>query len=88
LEKFFKVSLKSDNFSGLGHLINYIEKFRVDIGSWNMERFKPALDFYLNSSFNMSNIMIFTKFYTNHHQSRLAKANASRQAKKQSKDEK
>jgi hypothetical protein len=56
-------------------LINYIEKFRVDIGSWNIERFKPALDFYLNRSFNISNIMIFTKFYTNYHQSRLAKAN-------------
>ena len=66
LEKFFVQSLKRDNFDGLGHLANYIERNQIDIARWEIGRFRPALDFYLNTSFDMNKLLTFTRFYVHY----------------------
>jgi len=71
LNKFYQQSLQTDNFNGLGHLLTYVEKYGVDIGEWNLSKFKGALDFHLNQRFNLNNVLIFTKYYTCFHQCRL-----------------
>jgi len=44
-----------------------MEKNSIDISNWDLNRFRPALDFYLNSSFNIDNVLTFSKFYTYFH---------------------
>lgn len=73
LQQFYSQSLSSDNFNGLGHLLTYIEKFGVDISQWSLGKFKSALEFYLNHKFNLTNILIFTKYYTHINQLRFRK---------------
>lgn len=75
LEKFFEASLQSDNFEGLASLINYLEANAVDIAQWDMTRFRSALDFYLNHSFNLNNVLTFTRFYSHHVRSALSQPN-------------
>jgi len=73
LNKFYEKSLLSNNFNGLGHLMTYLEQYRLDISEWNMGKFKTPLDFNLNVKPNMSNVLIFTKYYTYYHQCRMNK---------------
>jgi hypothetical protein len=35
----------------------------VPIGDWNISRFRSAINHYLNVDFNLSKVMIFSKFY-------------------------
>jgi len=51
--------------------LTYVEKYGVDISEWNLEAFKTPLDFHLNQSLNLTNVLIFTKYYTYLHQCRL-----------------
>lgn len=76
-QQFYTQSLKSDNFAGLAHLLTYVEKYGVDISSWNLGSFKSALDFHLNQRPNINNVLIFTKYYTYYYGCRLAKESRS-----------
>jgi len=73
LRQFFEQSVSSDNFHGLGFLMSYLEKFRVDISEWNLSVFKRALDFHLNERFHLNSVLIVSKFYTYFHGCRLQK---------------
>lgn len=64
LQRFYENSLKKDNFDGVAYLTNYCENHSVDVTQWNLSSFHSALDYYLNVNFNISKLMIFTKFYT------------------------
>lgn len=64
LEQYFELSLSLDNFEGLAQLIIYLERNDVDISSWKMSRFRSALDFYLNYTFDLNKVLTFTRFYT------------------------
>jgi len=72
LEDFFEQCLKIDNFDGLAYLADYVEGNNVDTTAWDLNRFRSALNFYLNHSFNLNKIMTFTRFYV--HQAKLALA--------------
>ena len=55
-------------------MINYLETNSVDISQWDMTRFRSALDFYLNHSFNLNNVLTFSRYYVQHARSGLAQA--------------
>lgn len=63
LESFFSQSVKLDNFDGLAYLASYCETHNIDVSGWNMDRFRSAVDFYLNHAFNLNKILTFTRFY-------------------------
>lgn len=63
LEKFFGQCLKHDNFDGLAYLASYVETHDVDISKWKMNKFRSALNFYLNHAFNLNKLMTFSRFY-------------------------
>lgn len=73
LNQFYEKSLLSNNFNGLGHMMTYLEQYNLDISEWNLAKFKTPLDFNLNVKPNLSNVLIFTKYYTYFHQCRMAK---------------
>lgn len=73
LSRFFEQSLSRDNFNGLAHLAAYAENFNIDISSWQISKFRPALDFYLNHSPDLNKILTFVRFYTQYANSRLRK---------------
>lgn len=53
--------------------MTYLEQYNLDISEWNLAKFKTPLDFNLNVKPNLSNVLIFTKYYTYFHQCRMAK---------------
>lgn len=55
-------------------MIAYVEQHQIDISSWDLNHFKSALDFYLNTKFDMNNLFTFTKFYTYFHTCKLRNA--------------
>ena len=63
LNQFFEKSLAKDNFDGLAHLASYIERYQVDISKWEVSRFRSAIDFYLNHSFDINKILTFSRYY-------------------------
>ena len=63
LEAFFRDSLASDNIDGVAHLVNYANRYDVDVSSYPIQRFRAGLDYYLNKNFNLNKVMTFTKFY-------------------------
>ena len=71
LSKFFDQSLKRDNFAGLAQLANFVEKYDIDISTFDMSKFRPALDFYLNHTFDMNKILTFSRFYTHYARSAM-----------------
>ena len=73
LRQFYEQSLQSSNFSGLGHMMSYLEKYGVDISEWSMGSFKGPLEYSLNTRFNLSSVLVFTKYYTYFHDCRLRK---------------
>ena len=64
LGHFFEQSLSRDNFNGLAHLATFTEEFEIDISNWQINKFRPALDFYLNHTLDLNKILTFTRFYT------------------------
>ena len=66
LLKFFTQCLKTDNLDGIAHLVNYCNRYSVDTSSYPIEKFRGALDHYLNRQFDLSKVMIFVKFYQRH----------------------
>ena len=40
------------------------------MGEWNLSKFRSAINYYMNVNFNLSKVMIFTKFYTSYYKSR------------------
>jgi hypothetical protein len=63
LQAFFDKSVRNDNFDGLGHLINYVEANSISTAGWDINKFRPALEFYLNHSFDLQKLLTFTRFY-------------------------
>lgn len=63
LTPFYTKSLKTDNFDGLAHLINYVEQNDISIHEWDITRFRSALNFYLNHSFDISKLLTFVRYY-------------------------
>lgn len=70
LEQYFNASLKRDNFDGVAYLTNYCNKHRVQMGEWNLSNFRSAINYYLNVNFNLSKVMVFTKFYSSFYNAR------------------
>lgn len=68
LKDLFDLCIRRDNFKGLGLLINYAEERKMKILPFDLNSFKPSLEYYLNENFKMSNIMIFLKYYTYMHE--------------------
>lgn len=68
LKDLFELCIRRDNFKGLGLLINYAEERKLKILPFDLNAFKPSLEYYLNENFKMSNIMIFLKYYTYMHE--------------------
>ena len=79
LKTFFEQSLNRDNFDGLGHLANYIERNHIDISRWEIGRFRSALDFYLNHTFDINKILTFTRFYIHYANCALNRGNIREQ---------
>jgi len=77
LGEFFEQSLKVDNFDGLALLADYLEQHSINISNWDMSKFRPALDFYLNHSFDLNRVFTFTRFYMRYVQSSLTGAQCS-----------
>lgn len=63
LTAFYSKSLKTDNFDGLAHLINYVEQNNISIHEWDITRFRSAVNFYLNHSFDISKLLTFVRYY-------------------------
>jgi hypothetical protein len=72
LEQFFERCIARDNFDGIAHLTNYCNQNEVEIGEWNLSKFRSAINYYMNVNFNLSKVMIFTKFYTSFYKARAA----------------
>ena len=66
LNKFFTQCLKADNIDGVAHLVNYSERYGVDLSNYPINNFRSALDYYLNTKFDLSKVMTFVKFYQRH----------------------
>jgi len=71
LNQFFEKSLAKDNFDGLAHLASYIERYQIDISRWEVSRFRSAIDFYLNHSFDINKILTFSRYYMRFANSKL-----------------
>lgn len=64
LNKFYELSLKTDNYVGLNLLLDYSKKFVIDFKNFDLNAFRPSLDYYLNTEFNLSNVCTFIRFYS------------------------
>ena len=72
MKQYFELSIKQDNFDGIAYLVNYTNHHGVGIGSWNLSAFRKAMDYYINTNFNLNKVMIFMKFYTSFYNDRRA----------------
>jgi len=63
IEKMYDQCLKSDRFDGLIQILTYCEKTNFDMRRLDLQAFRPALNYYLGTKFNLSKIMTFLKFY-------------------------
>ena len=68
LKEFYKMSLKEDNLDGIAYLVNYAKEFEISLKDFNLNSFRPALDYYMNKDFNLSKVMTFLKFYDRYYQ--------------------
>ena len=66
MRKFYLESLKRDNIDGIGHLVNYSERYGVNLSSFPINNFRSSLNHYLNVEFDLSKVMTFLKFYQKH----------------------
>ena len=51
-------------------MVNYCNRYAVDTSEYPIEKFRGALDHYLNRDFDLSKVMIFAKFYQRHYADR------------------
>lgn len=79
LEEFFEESLSRDNFDGLAYQITYLEMNNIDISGWTMQRFRSAVNFYLNHQFNLNKIFTFVRYYVHFVRSGLDKIGGANQ---------
>ena len=56
---------------GIAYLVNYARAFDVSLQDYNLNSFRPALDYYLNKKFNLSKVMTFFKFYDRYYQDKM-----------------
>jgi len=66
------MAVSSDDFEGLANLVGYLENYGIDINDWDMNKFRSALDFYLNHSFDLSKLLTFVRFYVRSAESALS----------------
>jgi hypothetical protein len=71
LKEFYSKSLKQDNLDGIALLINYASSQDVGLQDYQLNSFRPALDYYLNKNFNLSKVMTFLKFYDRYYQDKF-----------------
>lgn len=64
LEKYFTQCVKADNLDGVAHLTNYCERNGVNLSEWDISQLRTGLHYYLNVNFDLSKVLIFTKFYS------------------------
>lgn len=60
----FKVLVDADRYNGLSALINYTTDKSIDLSELPLKRFRASVEKNLNQSFNMSNLLVFMKYYT------------------------
>ena len=70
MRKYFEDCIKRDNIDGTAHLVNYSERYGVSLGTFPINKFRAALDHYLNERFDMNKVMTFLKFYSKHFRDR------------------
>jgi len=70
LHKYFDNCLKRDNFDGVAYLANYCTSHQISMSAFDIGKFHNAVHHYLNVNFNLSKVMIFTKFYSQYYTSR------------------
>jgi len=63
----YDLCLRKDNFRGLGKLINYAEKSKLNIAALDLSVFKSSLEYYLNHNSKLTNLLVFTRYYTKVH---------------------
>lgn len=71
---YFRRCVSNDKLEGVGHLVNYCEHYDVNVSKWQLEKFRSALNYYLNEKFDLNKICLFNKFYTAFFQSRYRDA--------------
>lgn len=74
IEKFYDQCLKKDRFDGLIQILAYCEKSNFDMNRLDLQAFRPALNYYLGTKFNLSKIMTFLKYYQHTVENKAAKA--------------
>lgn len=67
----FELFLKNDNFKGLNTLMNYMENKGMSSAHLSLSKFRSSLEYYLNSDFNIQNLIVFMRFYTHHYESKF-----------------
>ena len=72
LVQFFELSLKNDNLDGVAHLVNYSDRYGVNLGDYPIGNFRSALNYYLNKNFDLNKVMTFLKFYQKYTSDRAA----------------
>ena len=50
--------------------MNYSDRYDVNLGDYPLNKFRSALDYYLNKNFDLNKVMTFLKFYQRHMQDR------------------
>lgn len=60
----FKVLVDAESYNGLSTLINYAADKQIDLAELPLRRFKSSVERNLNESFNMSNLLVFMKYFT------------------------
>jgi hypothetical protein len=71
-ERLFYKALKNDDFNCLALLLHYAEKNGKNIGNWDLSEFRYALEFHLNDHTNVSNILMFMKYYVYYYKCRIS----------------
>jgi len=58
----------------VAHIVNYGERYGIDMSSYPINNFRSALDYYLNKKFDLSKVMVFLNFYQKHFSDRARHA--------------
>ena len=56
-------SFKRDNIDATAHLVNYSDRYGVNLSNFPINNFRSALNHYLNVKFDLNKVMTFLKFY-------------------------
>ena len=71
LSMYLKNCLQNDKIDGVAYLVNYCRRYNVDCSKMPLDKFHNMLDFYLNHSFDLSKVMIFSKFYKKYYEDKI-----------------